>query len=284
MTRPLVTLVSPVYNTMPYLSDFLACLEQQTWRPLEVILVDDGSTDGSAACLRAWKPVLEKAGIETQLLFCPHGGQAAAMNAALPLIHGELFTWCDADDLLTPDSTEKKALWLMDHPEVGMVRSNGAVLDADKNIFLAESAREADKCQKNIFEDLFSGQCYCYAGCYMVRASLFFSCYPDKRIPLSPEGQNLQLLLPPASRTECGYLNERLHTYCRRSSGHSSQDRSYQENLCRIENFTALRLAVLPHCHCDQAHFAAVAKALEEKNKKALLYSAVLRARKELAK
>ena len=37
--KPLVTLVSPVYNAMPYLQAFLVCLEKQTWRPLEVILV-----------------------------------------------------------------------------------------------------------------------------------------------------------------------------------------------------------------------------------------------------
>lgn len=282
--NPLVTLVSPVYNAMPYLMDFLACLEKQSWRPLEVILVDDGSTDGSAEQLRRKKDALEAAGLSVKLLFCPHRGQAAAMNAALPMIRGEFFTWCDSDDLLSTDSVEKKARWLMEHPQVGMVRSNGIVLDADKGIPVAESAREADRCQKSVFEDLFLDRTYCYAGCYMVRTDLFFACYPEKKMPESPEGQNLQLLLPPASRGECGYLDETLHTYCRRHSGHSSRDRSYQENVRRMENFTALRLAVLEYCDCDRAHYAALARSLEEKNRKILLYSAVRRARKELAK
>ena len=280
--KPLVTLVSPVYNAMPYLQAFLVCLEKQTWRPLEVILVDDGSTDDSARCLRENKVRLEASGLSVKLLFCPHCGQAAAMNAALPLISGEFFTWCDSDDLLTPDSIEKKAHWLMDNPDVGMVRSNGIVVDADKGIQLSESAREADRSQKNVFEDLFLDRTYCYAGCYMVRTDLFFACYPDKKMPESPEGQNLQLLLPPASRSDCGYLDEPLHTYCRRHSGHSSRDRSYQENLRRIENFTALRLAILEYCDCDRSRYAALAKSLEETNRKILLRSAVQRARKEL--
>lgn len=282
--NPLVTLVSPIYNAMPYLEDFLVCLVNQTWRPLEVILVDDGSTDNSACCLRQSKAILEKAGLSVTLLFCPHRGQAAAMNAALPLISGEFFTWCDSDDLLTSDSVEKKARWLMEHSDVGMVRSNGIVLDADKGLQLSESARIADRCQKSVFEDLFLDRTYCYAGCYMVRTSLFFACYPDKKMPESPEGQNLQLLLPPASRSECGYLDEPLHTYCRRHSGHSSRDRSYQENLIRMKNFTALRLAILEYCDCDRAHYAALAQSLEEKNRKILLYSAVQRARKEMGK
>lgn len=282
--KPLVTLVSPVYNAMPYLRDYLTCLEHQTWRPMEVILVDDGSGDDSAEHLRQRKAALEASGLSVKLLFCPHRGQAAAMNAALPLISGEFFTWCDADDLLAPDSVEKKARFLLEHPDVGMVRSNGIVLDADKGIRLSESAKESDRCQKSVFEDLLLDRTYCYAGCYMVRTSLFFACYPDKKMPESPEGQNLQLLLPPASRSVCGYLDEPLHTYCRRHSGHSSRDRSYQENLRRMENFTALKLAILEYCDCDRAQYAAQVRSLEEKNRKILLHSAVQRARKELGK
>ena len=282
--KPLVTLVSPVYNAMPYLKDFLASVEKQSWRPLEVILVDDGSTDASAEELKGWKASHNEEDFSITLLFCSHKGQAAAMNAALPLISGEYFTWCDSDDLLSPDSIEKKALWLMEHPEVGMVRSNGIVLDADHNIPLSESAKEADRCQKSVFEDLLLDRTYCYAGCYMLRTELFFACYPNKTMPESPEGQNLQLLLPPASRSDCGYLDETLHTYCRRHSGHSSRDRSYQENLRRMENFTALKLAILEHCDCNRAHYGQLVRALEEKNRKILLHSAVQRARKELGK
>lgn len=282
--NPKVTLVSPVYNSMPYLQDFLDCLKAQTWRPLEVILVDDGSTDDSALCLKENQVALEAAGIELKLLFCRHKGQAAAFNAALPLITGQFFTWCDSDDLLTDDSVEKKARFLMENPQLGMVRSNGLVIDGDTGKVLSESARPADRCQKDIFEDIFRDLSYCYAGCYMLRTELFFECYPDKKMPESPEGQNLQLLLPPASRTECGYLDEPLHTYCRRSSGHSSKERSYQENLTRLKNFTVLRLALLPYCSCDRQRFTEIAKEHEQKNMRILLYSAAQRARKELGK
>jgi len=282
--NPLVSLVSPVYNAMPWLRDFLRCLEEQTWRPLEVILVDDGSADGSRECMEQSRSALEAAGISLKLVFCPHRGQAAAVNAALGLVTGELFTWCDADDLLTPDSVEKKARWLLAHPEVGMVRSNGIVMDADKGLVLSESARKEDRQQKSVFEDLFRDLTYCYAGCYMIRSDLFFACYPDRKIPESPEGQNLQLLLPPASRSQCGYLDEPLHTYCRRGSGHSSKDRSYQENLRRILNFTALRLEILNYCHCDRDYYTALAAEMEQRSKAKLIYSALLRARKELGK
>lgn len=279
--KPLVTLVTPVYNAMPWLREYLDCVIRQTWRPLEVILVDDGSTDGSADCLRESVPALEQAGLTVRVLFCDHRNQAAAMNAALPRVSGTFFTWCDADDLLTPDSVEKKARWLMEHPEIGMVRSNGIVLNADTHTVLSDSAAPADRCDKHIFQDLFCDRTYCYAGCYMIRSSLFFGCYPDKRMPESPEGQNLQLLLPAASRTICGYVDEKLHTYCRRTGSHSSQKRSYREVLRRITNFTALRLAVLEYCDCDRAHFARLTEQLEKESREILLYSAAKQARQE---
>lgn len=282
--NPLVTLIAPVYNAMPYLQDFLACLERQTWRPLEVILVDDGSSDDSRNCLQENKTRLEEAGIILKLVFRPHQGQAAAFNAALPLINGEFLTWCDSDDLMADDSVEKKVCWLMEHPEIGMVRSNGIVLNADKNEVLSESARETDRCTKDIFEELFLDQTYCYAGCYMIRTDLFFVGYPEKQIPESPEGQNLQLLLPSASRSTCGYLAEKLHTYCRRNSGHSSISRSYQENLQRIKNFTTLKLAVLEYCDCDRTYFEQLALKQEKSKCEALLYSAIQRARTEMKK
>ena len=185
---------------------------------------------------------------------------------------------------MSPDNIEKKVQWLLEHPDVGMVRNNGIVMDGDKGVVLSQSARETDKCQQNIFDELFLDRTYCYAGCYMIRSDLFWRCYPQKQIPVSPEGQNLQLLLPPASRTECGYIDECLHTYCRRGSGHSSKKRSYQENLRRMENFMALRLAVLEYCDCDRAHFAQLAKTLEENNRKILLHSALQQARKDMRK
>ena len=198
--NPLVTLITPVYNAMPYLADYLDCLKAQTYRPIQVLLVDDGSSDSSGDCLRQQTAALEAAGLEVCVRFCPHRGQAWAFNEALPLIRGEFFTWCDADDLLTPDSIEKKVRYLQENPSVGMVRSNGLVLDGDTGAVLSESAKDADRQEKDIFEDLFLENTYCYAGCYMVRTRLFFDCYPQKRIPESPEGQNLQLLLPPASK------------------------------------------------------------------------------------
>ena len=248
--------------------------------PYELIFVDDGSSDGSLEYLRAFAPQLEAAGIETHVLVLPHGGQAAAVNAALPAIEGELFTWCDADDALTPDSVEKRARYLLAHPELGMVRSDGVVVAEDGR--KVRAAREADRAVQDVFDGLFHQTTYSYGGAYMLRTGLFFQCYPEKHVPFSPEGQNLQLLLPPASRTDCGFVPEVLYYYYIRPTGHSSQARSFTQQKRRIVNFAKLRAEILQYCDCDQAYYAAESERILRHDMIMLLDSAVRRAREEM--
>jgi len=278
--KALVSVVTPVYNAMPYLQAYLDSVLKQTWRPLQLICVDDGSTDASATVLKESKGVLENAGISCCFLYLKHGGQAAAVNAALPYIAGEFFTWCDADDLLDMQSIAHKLDYLQKHPELGLVRSNGIVIDGDTGEYLRESAMLEDKRTQFIFDALLHDRTYCYAGCYMMRTSLFKACYTDNKIPLSKEGQNLQLLLPAASRSECGFLDERLHIYCLRKSGHSSQKRSYSQYIERINNFKELKLELLNYCECDKEHFTTEIELITNKQRKIALESVAIYARK----
>ena len=282
--KPLVTLVTPVFNAMPYFREYLDCVLGQTWRPLELIGVDDGSDDGSWEYLSKRLPDFARAGISVHPIRIPHAGQAAAVNAALPLVSGEFLTWCDADDLMTPNSIEKKAEFLMRSPELGLVRSDGIVLDGDTGQELSRSAGAKDRFTQNIFDALFCGTTYCYAGCYMVRTNLFFDCYPERRIPLSIEGQNLQLLLPPASRSDCGFLPDVLHVYCRRSKGHSSKKLSFRQACARLEHFSALRQAILPYCLCDTGYYLEENRKLTDEARRSLCRTAAAWARKETRK
>ncbi len=272
--NPLVSLITPVYNAMPWLRTYLDCVEKQTWRPLQFIAVDDGSTDGSGEYLQRKKTDLERAGIEVRVLRQAHAGQAAAMNFGLQDVTGDYIAWCDADDRLTPDSIEKKALYLESNPEIGLVRSDGVLTDWGENVKSRRLSLPGDRATQDLFDAAFRETTYCCAGCYMVRASLFFDCYPDRHIPLSPEGQNLQMLLPPASRTVCGFIPEALFYYDVRGTGHSSQKRGFTQQMDRAANFYRLREEILPHCVCDQQYYRDVNKKIYEDQKRKILCSA----------
>lgn len=281
--KPLVSIITPVYNAMPYLNTYLDSVENQTYAHLELILVDDGSTDDSLSVLTERAAILEAKGILVQVLSQNHAGQVAAVNLALQKVHGELLTWCDADDYWTEDSIEQKVDCLLAHPDVNMVRSNGLIKDETENP-ITYREREDQPFKANIFDELFHERILELAGRFMVRTEAMFSCYPNRQIPASTVGQNLQLLLPIASRGKCAYLDEELHVYCRRSSGHSSKKRSFTETMKRIEDIKQLYLSILPYCECDQAYYRKEVEDMNVASKKTLMQTAVMMARKGMGK
>lgn len=281
--KPLVSIITPIYNAMPYLNTYLDSVENQTYAPLELILVDDGSTDDSLSVLTERAVIMEAKGISVQVLSQNHAGQVAAVNLALPSVHGELLTWCDADDYWTEDSIEKKVECLLTHLDINMVRSNGLIKDETENPIMYRE-KENQPFLSDIFDDLFHERILELAGRFMVRTEALFSCYPSRQIPASTVDQNPQLLLPIASRSKCAYLNEELHVYCRRSSGHSSTKRSFTETMKRIEDIKQLYLSILPYCECDQEYYHKEVENMTATFKKTLMQTTAMMARKRTSK
>ena len=102
LNQPLVSIIVPVYNAEVYLGPCLESLRRQTWPNLELLLVNDGSTDGSGALCAA----AARADRRVRFLDRPNGGVSAARNAALEEAAGDYLQFADSDDLLAPDATE----------------------------------------------------------------------------------------------------------------------------------------------------------------------------------
>ena len=111
MSRPCVTVIVPAYNRERYLGAALESILGQDYRPLEVILVDDGSTDGTARVARSYPGV--------RYLYQPNQGAAAARNAGVAASRGEFLSFLDSDDVWTPRKLSLQVDFLLKHPEVG---------------------------------------------------------------------------------------------------------------------------------------------------------------------
>lgn len=112
MRVPLVTVVVPAYNAEEYLDEALDALAIQDYPRVEVIVVDDGSTDATAMLARC-------RGV--RVLSQENAGPSAARNAGIACASGELVTFCDADDLFRPHKVSTQALYLAEHADVGCV-------------------------------------------------------------------------------------------------------------------------------------------------------------------
>ena len=93
-----VSLVVPVYNEERCIGPTLESLLAQTHRDIELVVVDDGSTDGTAAVAR---------GLGVRVISIPHSGAAAARNAGARATHGDIVVFVDGDDLFEPDFVER---------------------------------------------------------------------------------------------------------------------------------------------------------------------------------
>jgi glycosyltransferase involved in cell wall biosynthesis len=94
---PLVSILIPAYNASRWLAETINSAVAQTWPRKEIIVVDDGSTDGTLAVARAF------ASKEVSVVTQTNQGAAAARNKAFSLAKGDYIQWLDADDLLSPD-------------------------------------------------------------------------------------------------------------------------------------------------------------------------------------
>lgn len=113
---PLFSLVVAVYNSLPYLDAFLASLEVQSFGldRVQIILVDDGSTDASLDLCRTFAARHRS----TIVLTRPNGGPGAARNTGLDAATGTWVSFPDPDDLLTPDYLRHVADFLARHDDV----------------------------------------------------------------------------------------------------------------------------------------------------------------------
>src|SRR3954464_297408 len=112
---PQVSVIIPVRNARPYVEAAVQSVFAQAGVDLEVVVVDDGSTDGSAALVR------DLADRRIRIIPGPRQGISAAMNAGLAAARAEYVCRCDADDLYPPGRLVRQAAWLAEHPDFAAV-------------------------------------------------------------------------------------------------------------------------------------------------------------------
>jgi SAM-dependent methyltransferase len=126
MVAGLTSIVIPTYNHVRFLPEAIASALAQT-APVEVIVVDDGSTDGTRAVLDDLARKTRRPG-DVRTLFLPHGGPSKARNAGLDAARGEFVMLLDADDVLAPTKVERQLAAFTD--EIGWVLCDVRIEDA----------------------------------------------------------------------------------------------------------------------------------------------------------
>lgn len=131
-----VSVVTPTYNRARFLPDAVASVLAQTHPDLELIIVDDGSTDDTRNVL---EPFLADRRIH--YFYQDNQGQSQARNLALKQATGDYIAFLDSDDLWAPDKLEKQMAILRAHPEVDIVHGDEVMIDEQGAVVSLENMK-----------------------------------------------------------------------------------------------------------------------------------------------
>ena len=127
-SAPIVTVVMPVYNAAAYLADAIESILEQTFTLFELIIVDDGSEDGSQRIAEQFEAADKRIRLIVQER---NSGNYPSRNHGMAGARGEFIAVMDSDDIALPDRLERQVQFLQEHPGYTMVGSRVLLIDPE---------------------------------------------------------------------------------------------------------------------------------------------------------
>ena len=224
MNSPLVSLLTPCFNAAPFIHRLLDSVLEQTWPNLEMIVVDDGSTDGSSDVLRAYEPRFRSRGYGFRIVRQENGGQSNAINKGLKMVRGEFLAWPDADDWYASREAIERLVQALEEspPEVGLVYSRFTYIGERMLRPIRLDPRQPFR-NARLFEDcVFRTNDFQFAaGSFLVRFQALRETTGLEIWTDRDAGQNWQLLLPLLYRYNASFVDEPLYNILVRERSHS---------------------------------------------------------------
>src|SRR3954447_16755698 len=249
MPEPLVSALVAAYNAEPYIAEALRSALDQDWPELEVIVVDDGSTDGTAAVVAGF------ADPRIRLIRQANAGAVGAVNTAFAAARGELLALLDADDAWPAGRLRAQWAVLEARPEVGLVYGDMTVIDAAGRVlhesFLDGGAPPQGRCLAAMLESNDA-----------TASSLLFRRSLAEPIPPEVPYTDWWFAVRAAERSEIAYLPEPRTLY-RFHGGNLTLGTEGPARERELRKAIAFRLWFLPRVELDERGRAAVWRAIE---------------------
>jgi glycosyltransferase involved in cell wall biosynthesis len=184
-TGPLISIIVPCFNAERWVAETVESCLAQTWSNREVIVVNDGSRDGSLAVVRSF----ESRGVI--VLDQPNRGASAARNAGLRAARGEFIQFLDADDILAPEKIERQVAFCDARPETRLVSGEWArftTTSADARFTAQPNWRDLEATE--FLQQFFEAGTMMHPAAWLARRSLLEECGPwDESLSLNDDGE-----------------------------------------------------------------------------------------------
>ncbi|UFQ98204.1 glycosyltransferase [Pseudomonas wenzhouensis] len=147
---PLVTVVIASYNHAHYIEQCILSVVQQTYPHIELLVVDDGSTDDSVVRI---EQLQREHGFELRVQ--QNKGLTHTLNEAIARAKGSLIAPFGSDDIMVPERIAKQVAYMQDKPEVGICAGNIELIDSDGQLFPESRQRRDIAFRRLDFDDVF---------------------------------------------------------------------------------------------------------------------------------
>ena len=222
MDNPLITVLTPCYNAEKDMQQYIDCILNQTYNNIELILINDGSTDKTEEIILNNKTDLEN--ICSKFIYIKQNNQGigATINNGLKYVSGKYLTWPDYDDILYPNYLEAKVSFLEANPDISIVLNPVDVVNEDNKSEIIDKYKRISNDDTHIMKDCIWCRNFVFApisSC--IRTEDFWIANHGNNIYPSRQGQNWQMVLPILYKNKAGYIKESLAKYVIRKNSHS---------------------------------------------------------------
>ncbi|WP_408071403.1 glycosyltransferase family A protein [Butyrivibrio sp. JL13D10] len=252
-----VSIITPCFNGEGFAERFFNNILGQTYQNIELIFVNDGSSDRTEAIAKSYIPTFEQSGRKLIYIYQENSGQAEAMNKGLAIFSGDYLMWTDSDDILDKDNIRKKVEFLEQNPDCGYVMCYAQeVHESDLTKKIGDLRRIQPHGEDNIFEDVILEKNIVYTpGVYMARTEAILGAIPSRHIMKSDVGQNWQMLMPLTYKYKCGYIKEVLFSYVIREDSHSRREKKLEDVIEKLHKQNDLIACVLKEMGLENSKY-----------------------------
>lgn len=225
MQDKLVSIITPCYNTGHILHRLFDSILLQDYPAIEVIAVNDGSSDNTEEVINNYKNKFEEKGYLLRYIFQENQGQSAAINCALKFVNGTYLCWPDSDDFYKSSNAISTFIHTFDNLDdsYGVVRCIPTFVDENtlceiRTLVITEEFLKPDQ-----FDNCINSRNFIWIpGNYMLKMSVFDKVVKNREIFHEKNaGQNFQILLPILYFYKCKTLTDSLFCVLERALSHS---------------------------------------------------------------
>ena len=236
--HPLVSIVVPTYNHADYIADCLQSIMNQDYPHIELIVINDGSTDGTDHVI---KEFLQKKPLRFHYISKENEGLIRTLNLGLQLAKGDFFCELASDDMLLPGSIQKRVEFLKATPDIDAVFADGYLLNGnEKTTIRVSRGKLRFNSSKHTIKDIIQGKARIFFPSGMFRRSILLKLGGFDEDFRYFEDVAIQYTL--ALNAKIGYLDKPV-MYYRRHSTNTSFHKQYvrKEKILALEKLYSLR-------------------------------------------